>query len=114
VKERLKNHTCAELIEALNAIGVPCGPVLSIDQVFEDAQVRHLALAGQVESRHYGQLTLVRSPVRFSRSYSGLKAASPRPGGDTLEVLEALGYTQDEVADLKGQGAIAVPGGTAP
>jgi crotonobetainyl-CoA:carnitine CoA-transferase CaiB-like acyl-CoA transferase len=114
VNERLKNHTCSELIEALNAIGVPCGPVLSIDQVFEDAQVRHLAMAGQVESPHYGQLTLVRSPVRFSRSYSGLKAASPRPGGDTLEVLEALGYTQDEVADLKGQGAIAVPGGTAP
>jgi crotonobetainyl-CoA:carnitine CoA-transferase CaiB-like acyl-CoA transferase len=110
VNEKLKNHTCAELIEALNAVGVPCGPVLSIDQVFEDVQVRHLVLAGQVKSPHYGPLTLVRSPVRFSRSFSGLKAASPRPGGNTLEVLEELGYTPDAIAQLRDEGAIGDSG----
>jgi crotonobetainyl-CoA:carnitine CoA-transferase CaiB-like acyl-CoA transferase len=108
VTEKLKRRNCAEWIDALNGVGVPCGPILSIDQVFEDEQVKHLGLAGTVESPWFGPLTLVRSPVRLSRSYTGLRDASPRPGGDTAEVLDELGFSPDEVADLAAGGEVSI------
>jgi formyl-CoA transferase len=55
VRERLAQRTTAEWVEVLNAAGVPCGPVYSMDEVFADEQVRHLGMAGLNG--------LVRSPI---------------------------------------------------
>jgi len=110
VEDKLRAQTCAHWIEALNAVGVPCGPVLSIDQVFADPQVQYLRLAQQVESPRYGPLTLVRSPVRLSRTSTSLRNAAPLPGGDTAAVLGEYGYSPDEIEALAASGAITTPG----
>jgi crotonobetainyl-CoA:carnitine CoA-transferase CaiB-like acyl-CoA transferase len=107
VEARLRAETSDHWIEALNAAGVPCGPVLSIDQVFADAQVQHLAMAQDVDSPRYGPLTLVRSPVRLSRTPAALRSAAPTPGGDTSVVLAEYGYSPDEIAALEAAGAIS-------
>jgi formyl-CoA transferase len=107
VEDKLRAETCAHWIEALNAVGVPCGPVLSIDQVFEDPQVQHLRMAQDVESPRYGSLTLVRSPVRLSRTSTSLRSAAPVPGADTAAVLAEYGYSPDEIAALEASGAIS-------
>jgi crotonobetainyl-CoA:carnitine CoA-transferase CaiB-like acyl-CoA transferase len=103
----LRQKTSDYWIEALNAGGVPCGPVLSIDKVFADPQVRHLRMAQAVESPRYGSLSLVRSPVRLSRTPSALRSAAPAPGGDTAEVLAEYGFTADQIAELENSGAIS-------
>ena len=54
VADRLRQRTTAEWVEALNAAGVPCGPVYAMDEVFADPQVQHLGMVG---------LDLVRNPV---------------------------------------------------
>src|SRR3989440_3788271 len=56
----------AEWVEKLNAAGVPCGPIHSIDQVFADPQVQHLGIVQRMESlRVVGQpMTLGRTPSR--------------------------------------------------
>ncbi len=110
VQDKLRARTCDYWITALNAVGVPCGPVLSIDQVFEDPQVQYLKLAQDVESPRYGPLTLVRSPVRLSRTSTSLRQAAPLPGGDTAAVLGEYGYSADEIAALTASGAITTPG----
>ena len=107
VEGKLRAKTCAHWIEALNAVGVPCGPVLSIDKVFEDPQVQHLQMAQGVESPRYGPLTLVRSPVRLSRTSTSLRSAAPVPGIDTAAVLAEYGYSPDEIAALEAAGAIS-------
>jgi formyl-CoA transferase len=107
VEDKLRAETCAHWIEALNAVGVPCGPVLSIDQVFEDPQVQHLRMAQDVESPRYGSLTLIRSPVRLSRTSTSLRSAAPVPGADTAAVLAEYGYSPDEIAALEASGAIS-------
>jgi crotonobetainyl-CoA:carnitine CoA-transferase CaiB-like acyl-CoA transferase len=106
-QEKLRTNTCDHWIAAFNAVGVPCGPVLTIDQVFADPQVQHLKLAQQVESPRYGPLTLVRSPVRLSRTSTALRSAAPVAGGDTAAVLSEYGYSGDEIAKLEASGAIS-------
>jgi crotonobetainyl-CoA:carnitine CoA-transferase CaiB-like acyl-CoA transferase len=106
-QEKLRTNTCGHWIEAFNAVGVPCGPVLTIDQVFADPQVQHLQMAQAVESPRYGPLTLVRSPVRLSRTSTSLRSAAPTPGVDTAAVLAEHGYSPDEIATLEAAGAIS-------
>ncbi len=108
VEEKTRTWESEALIEALNAVGVPSGPILTIDQVFANPQVQHLGLAQTVESERLGKLTLVRSPVRLSRTSTALRRAAPVPGGETDEVLKEYGYTPEQIAELKGSGAVGM------
>ena len=56
LEEKLQHKTAAEWIAAFNDAGIPCGPILSVDQVFADAQIQHLGLAQPVRAsgaRHH-------------------------------------------------------------
>jgi formyl-CoA transferase len=108
VEEKTRTWSSEALIDALNAVGVPSGPILTIDQVFANPQVQHLGLAQTVESPRLGILTLVRSPVRLSRTSTALRRAAPVPGGETDEVLKEYGYTPEQIAELKGSGAVGM------
>jgi len=57
---------------------VPSGPIYSIDQMFADAQVRHVGMAQPVKTKNGQALTLVGQPVSLSRTPS--KLAAPPPG----------------------------------
>jgi crotonobetainyl-CoA:carnitine CoA-transferase CaiB-like acyl-CoA transferase len=113
VEDKTRAFTSEALIEALNAVGVPSGPILSIDQVFTDPQVRHLAMAQTVDSPQLGKLTLVRSPTRLSRTPTALRRAAPMPGGETDEVLKECGYSPAEISAMRARGAIGVEQPTA-
>jgi crotonobetainyl-CoA:carnitine CoA-transferase CaiB-like acyl-CoA transferase len=53
-------------VKELNAAGVPCGPIYSIDQMFEDAQVKHLSIAQDVPNEENRHIRLVGQPVTLS------------------------------------------------
>jgi crotonobetainyl-CoA:carnitine CoA-transferase CaiB-like acyl-CoA transferase len=108
VEENMRQMTVAELIERLNEVGVPCGPILTIDQTFADPQVQHLQMAQTVESPTYGPLRIVRPPMRLSRTSSSIRSAAPVPGGDTEAVLREFGYSPEEIAGLARDGVIGV------
>ena len=96
----------AEWVEILNAAGVPCGPIYSMDQVFADPQVRHLQAAAEVEHRKFGRIRLINQPVRLSRTPAKLAAASPERGEHTEEVLRDAGYSDGEISDFRATKAI--------
>ncbi len=106
IEDKLKKRTCAEWIELLNEAGVPCGPILTIDKVFEDVQVQHLAMAQTVNSDRFGPLRIIRSPVRLSRTSTSLRKAAPAPGGDTEQVLREYGYAEDRIKELMASGVV--------
>ncbi|MGO9452964.1 MAG: CaiB/BaiF CoA transferase family protein [Candidatus Binataceae bacterium] len=108
VEDKTRTFRSEELIEALNAVGVPSGPILSIDQVFANPQVEHLAMAQTVESPHLGKLTIVRSPTRLSRTPTALRRAAPISGADTDEVLKEYGYTPAEISAMRAQGVVGI------
>jgi len=114
VEDRMRQFTCADLIERLNGVGVPAGPILTIDRTFADPQVEHLGLAQTIQSERYGSLRLVRAPMRLSRTSTSLRRAAPSPGGDTAAVLSEYGYGPDEIAALEADGAVGVRTAAAP
>jgi crotonobetainyl-CoA:carnitine CoA-transferase CaiB-like acyl-CoA transferase len=99
--ERLRARTSAEWVEILNAAGVPCGPIYSIDQMFADPQVQHLGIAQAVESRALGKIELVGQPITMSRTPSALVEPPPERGEHTDEVLAELGLDPAEIDSLR-------------
>ncbi len=85
----------AEWIAVLDAAGVPCGPVNTIDEVFADPQVQHLAMLARVEHATRGPVDVLRDPITMSRSRPVVPTASPVPGRPEAEVLADLGITLD-------------------
>ena len=99
-EERLRARTSAEWVEALNAVGVPAGPVLSIDQVFADPQVQHLDMTRTVQHPLHGPLEIVRSPLNLSRTPPSVRTAAPVAGADTEAVLAEHGFSAEEIRVL--------------
>jgi crotonobetainyl-CoA:carnitine CoA-transferase CaiB-like acyl-CoA transferase len=96
----------AAWIATMNAAGIPCGPIYSIDQAFADPQVRHLGIAQQVASKTLGEITLLGQPVGLSRTPSRLVAPAPDYGEHTDAVLAELGYNAAEIEAFRRNGAI--------
>ena len=85
-------RTKAEWVDGLTALGVPCGPVNAIDEVFEDAQVRHRQM--RIDMPHplaeCGTVALLGNPIKMSATPPAYDRAPPHLGQHTTEVLEEL------------------------
>ena len=101
IEDKTMARDTADWVARLTEAEVPCGPILSIDQSFADAQVRHLGIAQEVVSDALGPLALLGQPVRLSRTPSALLSAAPEAGEHSESVLAELGYSSDEIAELR-------------
>jgi crotonobetainyl-CoA:carnitine CoA-transferase CaiB-like acyl-CoA transferase len=104
--EDLEKHLAArspeEWVEALAEAGVPAGPVLNVEECFDNEQVGTLPVAhAQVEHPSLGTLRLVGPGVNLERTPSGLRSAAPESGEHTDEILRELGLTDEDIADLR-------------
>ena len=88
-------------VKEFNAAGVPCGPIYSIDQVFADAQVKHLGMAQHVPNDENRHIQLVGQPFTLSRTPSKMAARPPEFGEQTEDVLAEFGFGKDEIAELR-------------
>jgi crotonobetainyl-CoA:carnitine CoA-transferase CaiB-like acyl-CoA transferase len=88
-------------VKELNAAGVPCGPIYSIDQMFEDEQVKHLGIAQEVPNEENRHIRLVGQPVTLSRTPTSMAARPPEFGEQTDEVLAEFGFSAGEIAALR-------------
>jgi formyl-CoA transferase len=107
VGERLAAGTTAEWVERLNAVGVPCGPVLRTDEVFADPHVAHLGMATTVSSPSLGSIDILRNAVTLVDGPPTVRAPTPEAGEHTTSVLLDLGLEPDEVDDLRQRGVIS-------
>jgi crotonobetainyl-CoA:carnitine CoA-transferase CaiB-like acyl-CoA transferase len=101
LQEILRHQSSGHWIELLNAAGVPCGPINTIDQVFADPQVRHLGLAQPVQSHERGDIELVGQPIIMSRTASCIRTPPPLMGEHVDELLHELGYDDVRIAELR-------------
>jgi len=90
-----------EWIECFGEAGVPCGPIYTIDKMFDDPQVRHLQMSAVTNSPVMGDLNLITQPVVLDRTPSSIATAPPERGHNTEEILAELGVQPGELERMQ-------------
>jgi crotonobetainyl-CoA:carnitine CoA-transferase CaiB-like acyl-CoA transferase len=102
-----KEQTKAEATKKLLAVGLPVGPVQTSKEIFEDQHVADRKLLIDVPDPVLGSVKLVGPVAKMSASPEPLTAPAPRLGEHNAQVLgELLGYSQQQVDQLKAEGVI--------
>jgi len=105
--EAIVKKTTGEWLTELEALGIPCGPVNTIDQVAQDPQVQHRGMIIDMPHPRLGKVKMVDTPVRLSRTPGGAERPSPDLGEHTAQVLkDMLGLDEKEIAALREERAI--------
>ena len=101
IEQVTQTKVSAAWIEIMNEAGVPCGPIYTLEDTFNDPQVQHLGIAQTVESPTLGPVTIIGQAFRLSRTPSCLARAAPECGADTDSILQGLGYDAEAIAALR-------------
>ena len=100
----LKTRTTAGWLQALEEAGVPCGPVLELDQVYQHQQTRARAMDIEMEHPVAGHVHAIGFPVKYSGTPGHLYRPAPVLGQHTFMILESLGYTPEQCRQLEADG----------
>ncbi len=104
----MKARTTAQWVDAFEAASVPCGPINTIDQVFENEQVKARGLLHVLHGADGRKAPSVANPVVFSQTPTHMETPSPLLGQDTQDVLlEVLGMSAAETLALKRKGVLS-------
>ena len=106
LRERFATWERHELIGALDAAGVPCGPINSVADVFADPQVQARGMLQRVPHPCGSDVPQVVSPMRFGDAALATQSAPPLLGQHSDEILAELGYGATDRAALRAAGAI--------
>ncbi|MCW4037103.1 MAG: CoA transferase [Candidatus Bathyarchaeota archaeon] len=95
-----------EWVELIEAAGVPCGPVLSLSEIFEHPQVLHRRMVEEVQHTKAGKIKVVGVPFKLSDTPASIRTPPPTLGEHSKEVLRSLGYGDEEIDELAKSGVI--------
>lgn len=100
IEEWTKTKTKFEAMEILNKYDIPCGPILSMKELAEDQSLRATGTIVEVDHPKRGKYLSVGNPIKLSDSPTEV-TRSPLLGEHTDEVLAQLGYSKDQIAELR-------------
>ena len=106
LRQAFAARTRHDLISALDRVGVPCGPINSVADVFNDPQVLARGMLKQVPHPSGVELPQVGSPMRFEQAPLETCAAPPLLGQHSDDILNELGYDAAAISALRAAGAI--------
>jgi len=104
---RLKNRKVGELIAALEAEGVPCGPINSIADMAADPQTAARGMVVELEHPRAGRTRALGLPIKLSATPGTVSRPAPSFGQHTREVLAEFGFSVAEIDALYASNAVA-------
>tara|TARA_B100000131_G_scaffold191345_1_gene183930 strand:+ start:798 stop:1973 length:1176 start_codon:yes stop_codon:yes gene_type:complete len=108
IEELLDGDTSDNWVLRLNAVGVPCGPVNTVAEVFDDPQVKYLEIAKPVEHPVSGHIEILKNATNIEGVSSEIRMPSPLKGEHSRELLIEFGFTEPEIDRLAQSEAIQI------
>ncbi len=106
LKQTFLTKTRDEWFELLTHSDIPAGKVYTPDEVFSDPQVLHRQMVIEVEHPALGKIKQVGIAPKLSDMPGKVRTLSPLLGEHTNEILQELGYNQNEIENLRVEGII--------
>ena len=102
IQTQLKLHDSQHWLETFEKSNVPCGPINTIDQVFEDPQIKARHMLINIPDSRSGTLNVVGNPINYSRSDIEYDLSPQELGNQTESVLrDYLEYSESKILSLK-------------
>ena len=110
IAEAMLGQTTEALLARMLEEDVPVGPVLNLDEIFNDPQVEHNNAILEFDHPTAGRYHQARPAARFAKTAQEPKRRMPPLHGEhTEEVLRELGYSEAELEQLRGDNTILIP-----
>ena len=106
LEAKLRARPTAEWVCSLNRLGIPAGAIPTLQEALASPQIEHRGTLASVETPGIGPLQLFTLTARFDRTPGTIDAPPPRLGAHTDAVLREAGYTPDDIARFREDGAI--------
>jgi crotonobetainyl-CoA:carnitine CoA-transferase CaiB-like acyl-CoA transferase len=106
IEGALSDGTRLEWEKKLLNAGVPCGPVLTLDEVFSDPQVLHQGMVAEVAHPNMGLFRLPGIPFKLEATPGSVRTAPPQLGEHTEIIMRELGYTPENVKNFYAEGVL--------
>ena len=100
LNSELIKKTSDEWLEIFDNNGLPCGPINSITEMFEDPQTIHREMLIEVDNKKAGKSKAIGMPIKFSKSKTEKSKGAPNLGEHTREVMLNFGYKHEEIEDF--------------
>lgn len=105
---KVAEHTTQWWVEQLEAVAVPCGPVNTLDEVFNHPQVRYRNMVREIPDERGQMVKTIASPINLSETPAEYRTASPDLGQHTAEILQdRLGYDESRLEHLYQDGVVS-------
>jgi crotonobetainyl-CoA:carnitine CoA-transferase CaiB-like acyl-CoA transferase len=101
-----RTRTMDEWFACMDAAGIPCGPINTLDRTLSDPQAIARNMVVEVDHPIAGRIVNIGSPIKLSDTPAAFRTPAPSLGQHTEEILCGLGYSPDEITQLKQTSAV--------
>ena len=103
----LLEKSAVEWLEILEEAGVPCAPVLKRHEMVKHPQVVASGVVVETQHKYAGRLRQARNAARFEGSPTEIRFGAPHLGEHTVDLMQELGYSGNEIESMRRAGTIA-------
>ena len=103
---KLAMNTTEYWVDVLNKAGVPCGPVQSVADVFQDPQILSQDMVMDIDHPGFGAVRMLGFPMKLSATPCQVRRPAPGLGEHSDDVLAELGYSPEERLALRAGGVV--------